>query len=198
MVKLRRPQSWWMRSHKTIFRSLFKVFCAQTCLWNSSDKIWQIEMRKSHSRVTVNDKISTQATRKPQIFDNSRFSASQVIKKSFSIQLDMFFCWQFFEWNFTTSHSMTWIAAVVASLQMYTDKVFQNSVLTCMKVIAGVFSLRVDSPVLESRLFQVCSTQWLISDLPSWWLGINSLRIIRSRFRDAKCNTNTDSCYFTH
>lgn len=71
-------------------------------------------------------------------------------------------------------------------LQMYTDKLFQKYVLTCMKVTASVLSLVVEYPVLESRLFQVCSTQWLISDLPSWWLGINSLRIIRSRFRDAR------------
>lgn len=93
------------------------------------------------------------------------------------------FCWHFL--SGILPH-LTQMAAGVASLQMYADKVFQKSVLTCMKVTACVLSLGVGSPVLESRLFQVCSTQWLISDLPSWWLGINSLRIIRSRLRDAR------------
>lgn len=151
-------------------------------------------MRKSHSRVTVKDKISIRAYRKPQIhLLNSSLQVSSFYKDT-SVFLQtistMTHLWRFsvskhFFQNFTLQHPMTWIAAGVTSLQN-TDKVFQKSVLTCMKVTANVLSLRVESPVLKRRLFQVCSTQWLISDLPSWCLGINSLRIIRSRFIDVR------------
>lgn len=56
---------------------------------------------------------------------------------------------------------------------------------TCMKEMAVARSRLADSPVLASRLGQVCSKQWDTSALPSPRLGISWPSSSRSSFKDA-------------